>query len=121
MSDNDKWYDELPDDAAASEAGKIYEKAFRTVHEGLTKGLGFDEACASLDIADETLRASVIDDIFKVLIAEEHFGKNMPLETLSGILKVPVSRLESAREEMFEDIKDASAKEFYRHLHSGNA
>jgi len=56
-----------------------------------------------------------------VLIAEEHYNKNIPLEELSGKLNVSVDRLEAAKQEMLEDVKESSIKAFYKGLKPGNA
>lgn len=118
---SEKWYDELPDDAFKTETDKAYEKALAVVRKGLEKGLDFNTACESIEIADEKLKAGFIDDMLKVLIAEEHFGKNVSLPDLAQKLGVPVDRLESAKKDMLEDVKETSIKAFYKGLGAGNA
>ena len=117
----EKWYDDLPDDAFVTETDIAYKKAVEKIREGLEKGLDFDSACATLQIEDEKLKEHFIDDMLKVLIAEEHYNKNISLDELSGILKVSVDRLETAKQEMFEDVKESSIKAFYKGLKPGNA
>jgi hypothetical protein len=117
----DAWYEGLPDEAFKTETDKAYEKAFAKIKEGLAKGLDFDTACAAVEVVDEELRKSIIDDMLKVLIAEEHFTKNISLYQLAENLKVPVDRLESAKLSMLEDVKDASIKAFYKSVRPGNA
>lgn len=117
----DAWYEGLPDDAFVTEKDKAYERATAAIREGLAKGLDFDSACAALDLDDETLRMHIIDDMLKVLIAEEHFQHNLPLADLSKKINVPLERLESAKLEMLEDVKNSSIKAFYKSLGSGNA
>ncbi len=117
----EKWYDDLPDDAFLTETDKAYEKAVFKIREGLNKGLDFDSACAGIEVANEELRRSIIDDMLKVLVAEEHFTKNIPLAELAEKLKVSADRLESARLEMLEDVKNSSIKAFYKSLKPGNA
>ncbi len=113
----DAWYEGLSDDALKTETAKAYEKAFAKIREGLARGLDFDAACAAIDVKDEELRKIIIDDMLKVLIAEEHFTKNIPLDELAKTLKVTVDRLESAKLSMLEDVKDSSIKAFYKTLH----
>ncbi len=113
----DAWYEGLSDDALKTETAKAYEKAFAKIREGLAQGLGFDAACAAIDVEDEAVRKGIIDDILKVLIAEEHFTKNIPLDELAKTLRVSVDRLESSKLSMIEDVKDASIKAFYKTLH----
>lgn len=115
------WYEGLPEDAFVTEKDKAYEETTAKIREGLAKGLDFDKACATIDIKDKTLKMHIIDDMLKVLIAEEHFQHNVPLADLSKKLNVSVERLESAKLEMLEDIKNSSIKAFYKSLGSGNA
>lgn len=115
------WYEGLPDDAFVTETSKAYEQAAAKIREGLARGLDFDTACAAIDVKDEKLRKSIIDDMLKVLIAEEHFGKNIPIEELAKRLNVSVERLEAAKKSMLEDVRDTSIKAFYKSLGHGNA
>lgn len=117
----EKWYDGLPDDAFLTETDKAYEKAIFQIREGLLKGLDFDTACAAVEVDNVELKKHIIDDMLKVIIAEEHYNKNIPLDKLSAALKISVDRLESAKLEMLEDVKKTSIKAFYKALKPGNA
>jgi len=117
----EKWYDGLPDDAFLNETDIAYEKAISQIREGLEKGLDFDSACAAVKVDNEKLKKHIIDDMLKVIIAEEHYNKNIPLDKLAAALKVPMERLESAKAEMLEDVKNSSIKAFYKALKPGNA
>jgi hypothetical protein len=59
--------------------------------------------------------------MLKVLIAEEHFGKNIPLDELAKKLGLAAERLEAAKAGMIEDVKETSIKAFYKGLGHGNA
>jgi len=91
------------------------------VREGLAKGLDFDAASAAVEVENEELRKSIIDDMLKVLIAEEHFGKNLPLEDLAKMLHVSLERLETKKTSMLQEVKETSIKAFYKGLGHGNA
>lgn len=117
----EKWYEGLPDDAFKTETAKIYEQAEATIREKLDQGLDFDGACAAVTVEDEELRKSIIDDMLKVLIGEEHFTKGVSLDDMAKKLGIEVGRLEKAKAEMMEDVKEASVKAFYRGLGQGNA
>ncbi len=117
----EKWYEGLPDDAFKTENAKMYEKAEAIIREKLAQGLDFDSACAAVSMTDEELRKNIIDDILKVLIAEEHFTKGISLDEMARKLGIAVGRLEKAKAEMMEDVKDASVRAFYRGLGHGNA
>ncbi len=118
---SEKWYDDLPEDVFKTETDKVYAEALAAVREGLAKGLDFSGACEAIKIEDEKLKASFIDDMLKVLIAEEHFGKSVALSDLAKKLGVPMERLEAAKKDMLEDVKETSIKAFYKGLQAGNA
>jgi len=115
----EKWFDDVPDDAFFPEGEKVYLEALAKVKAGLAKGFDFETACALVDIKDENLRETVFDDILKVIIAEEHFAKNVPLEQISQNLHLPIERIEKARKEMFEDIERSAADAFYKNMEHG--
>lgn len=117
----EKWYEGLPDDAFKTENATMYEKAEAIIREKLAQGLDFDSACAAVSITDEELRKSIIDDMLKVLIAEEHFTKGTTLDEMAKKLGIAVGRLEKAKAEMMEDVKEASGRAFYRVPGHGNA
>ena len=117
----EKWYEGLPDDAFLTETDKEYEKAVSKIREGLGKGLDFNSASAAIEVEDKELKKRIIDDMLKVIIAEEHYNKNVPLDKLAAALKVSVERLETAKHEMLEDVKESSIKAFYKGLKPGNA
>jgi YesN/AraC family two-component response regulator len=117
----EKWYEGLGDDAFLTETDKAYEKAISQIREGIEKGLDFDSACAAIKIDNEELKEHIIDDMLKVIIAEEHYNKNVPLDALASAIKISVERLEAAKSEMLEDVKNSSIKAFYKGLKPGNA
>ena len=118
---SEKWYEGLPEDTFKSETDKIYEKALAAVRKGLDQGLDFNAACDAIEIEDEKMKAAFIDDMLKVLIAEEHFGKDVSLPDLAKKLGVSVERLEAAKKDMLEDVQETSIKAFYKGLQAGNA
>ncbi len=113
---SEKWYEGLPDDAFKTETAKMYEKAVAIIREKLAQGLDFDSACAVVEVTDQELKKNIIDDVLKVFIAEEHFTKGVPLDDMAKKLSIEVTRLEKAKTEMLEDVKDASIKAFYNSL-----
>lgn len=101
------WYDEF-----ASEEERIYDEAVGKIREGVKKALSFDEACALVDVADEELKAAIVDDALKVIIAEMHFVGNRPLAEVAAAIKVPLERLEEAKGEMLRDVEDAAIEQY---------
>ncbi len=115
----EKWFDDMSDDTISPEDEKIYVEALATVKAGLTKGFDFDTASALVDIKDNNLRVAVLDDVLKVIIAEEHFAKNVSLEQISEKLHLTIERIEKARKEMFEDVERSTVDRFYRNGEHG--
>lgn len=116
---SEKWSDELPDDAFLSEAEKTYMNALTKIKEGLAKGFDFNSACASVRIDNETLRNAVLDDVLKVIIAEEHFVKMVTLEQIGKRLNLPMDRLERAQAEMLEDIEETTINAMHKEIEKG--
>jgi hypothetical protein len=117
----EKWYEGLSEDAFKSEEDKAYEGAFAKIREDLARGLDFDAACSGVNVPDENLRKNIMDDMLKVLIAEEHFLRKIPLEDLSRKLNLPVERIETAKAEMLEDVEKSAVDALHREHGAGNA
>ncbi|MBI5103256.1 MAG: hypothetical protein HZB33_15685 [Nitrospirae bacterium] len=98
------WYEDLPDDAFTSEADRQYMLEINRIREGLSRGLGFEEAAAAVEEKDEGLRGLILEDALKIILAGEHFTKGVTLEDLSKRLKLPVERLESVKNSMLDEI-----------------
>jgi hypothetical protein len=113
----ESWHEGLPDDAFMAEADRQYMLEIKRIREGLAKGLGFDEAAALIGEKDAAVKASIIDDTLKVLIAEEHFAKGVTLEELAQRLKISAERLEASKKSMLDEIVgDASMREYLQEL-----
>lgn len=109
----EKWYDDLHEDALAADIDIAYEKAFRKIREGLDSGIDFDSACEAIEVDDKELKKVIINDMLKVLIAEEHFAKKIPLEELAKKLMISLDRIKTAKREMFEDVEKNAIDAFY--------
>lgn len=110
MTENEKkpWYDDLPPDDDA-----IYEESVSRIRNGVMQSnLTFANAVELIDVKDDNLRAAILDDSLKVLIAEIHFSGGRSLEDLSRKLKVPLAKLEQARKEMLKDVEDAAIEKY---------
>jgi hypothetical protein len=107
------WHDGLSDEQLKTESDKAYEQAAAVLNDGLSRGLGFDEACAGIDVKDQQLRDVIIEDMLKVLIADNHFTKGIPLADIALHLKVDAKRLETAKESMLRELGEAAAIEYH--------
>jgi len=106
------------------EESRIYNEAMDNIMAALQNGSSFDEACASVDIADGELKGFIVDDALKVLIADIHYAKNLPLQHVADTFKVSMDIINKANMEMMQDIEVATSK-IYRNSqpgsHIGNA
>jgi len=91
------------------EEGLIYDDAMVKIRKGMENGLSFSEAFSMVDVQDPELRHFVEDDALKVLIAEMHFEKGVPLPQVADTLKVSLKTLNIAVTEMLEDIGTTAA------------
>lgn len=92
------------------EEDRIYSEAITKIREGMQNGLTFDKACDSINVEDEELKEFILDDALKIMLAEMHYGKAMPLEEVAKILNVSMGRISKASLEMIEDAGIAAAK-----------
>ena len=94
------------------EESRVHHAGFKIIFDGMEKGLGFDEACAGLDVVDPGMRGVIIDDYLKVTIAERHFQGGEALEKVAESLRVPVERIASGKEEMLGEVRKAAVDVF---------
>jgi hypothetical protein len=104
----------------ASDADRLYEESVRKIQNAV-KSMTFGQAVKLVEIEDENVKRAVIDDALKVLIAEMHFTGGKPLKELAKKLKVPLSRLETSKAEMLDDVRAAAIEAAKNSSFSGNA
>ncbi|GAB4409643.1 MAG: hypothetical protein OHK0032_05300 [Thermodesulfovibrionales bacterium] len=95
-----------------SSLDRMYMDSVRKIMSAVGQGLSFDQACSTMDMDDKELREAIIDDALKVLIAEMHFSKGMPLKELAVKLSVSLSRIMNAKESMLIEVGEASIAEY---------
>lgn len=101
------WYDGAP----VPEEDKLYFESVRRI-KNAAGSMGFEQACALIELKDEKLRSEIIEDALKVIIAEEHFQKQVPLSELARRLRLPAERLENARKQMLLDVEDEAVRKW---------
>lgn len=95
-----------------AQESEIYEDAMAKIKNAVGNGLSFHEACSAADVPDEELKKFIISDALKVIIAEMHYAKNIPLISVSETLKVSIGEINRAHMEMLEDAGIMSAEVF---------
>ena len=65
----------------------------------------FEQAVSLVECEDKTIKAAIIDDTLKILIAEMHFMGKQSLEDVGKKLRVPNQIMTKARQEMLESVE----------------
>ena len=86
------------------EEDRIYEKSITVIKSNVGNGVKFDLACEFIAVDDAELKGLIVDDALKIEIAEQHYGKRIPLIEVAKKLGVPMERLLRACTEMMEDV-----------------
>ena len=98
------------------EESKVYNEAMDSIMEGLQNGLNFADACGLFEVEDKRLREYIMDDALKIMIADIHYNKGLPLEHVSSVLNVPMDVITRAHGEMLEDV-EISTTQVYKSVH----
>jgi hypothetical protein len=110
MEKNDK-------DVSVSEEDRLYDESVRRIMNAVLKQtLSFGQAVKLIDVSEEGLKAAIIDDALKVLIAELHFNGGKTLKELCPILKLPLKTLEKAKAEMLSDVEEAAIEVYKKQV-----
>lgn len=97
------WYDDLPKEEEA-----LYDESVRRIKSAVEKSMSFEQATGLIDVPDERMKAAIIDDALKVLIAEMHFARKKSVEDVAKALKLPPKRIQQARAEMLAQVEQAA-------------
>ena len=95
-----------------AEEDRIYEEAVSSYRGALAAGKKLKDAYATYAIGDAELRSIVQADFLKILIAERHFGKREPLETIGKELDVPLEVLQQTLARMLQEVGATQAEQF---------
>lgn len=116
MDESDFRQPDESDNPLSDEENRIYEKAVSVLRGELDQGRTFDHACEQLDDIEQELRALIIDDFLKVLIAEDHFGGGKGLDDIALYLGIPYETLETARAEMLQEVGEEMASQYRQNI-----
>ena len=109
------WYDDLP-----KEQEQLYDESVRRIKSAVEKDMSFEQAASLVDVEDERMKAAIIDDALKVLIAEMHFARKKTVEEVAKALKLSPELITKAREEMLGEVEQSAIDAYKRdHGHQG--
>lgn len=86
------------------ELHKMYEQAIRQLRQKISRGQTYEQAFDTLSGIDHEIRAFIEDDFLKIIIAEEHFGADVPIDDMALFLGLPTRRLEACRDSLLKDM-----------------
>lgn len=104
---DEAWYDKT-----LSEEDRLYEEAVRKLTGAVKAGASFRKAEGEIEIKDPRLKAAVLEDSLKVLIAEMHFGGKKPLNEVAKKLGLPLKELRKAKEGMLKEVEAAAIEKY---------
>lgn len=91
----------------------VYQEVLPKILENVKGGCSFYTACDTVHVEDKGLKAFIIDDALKILIAELHYKQGCPLHDIAGQLEVPEDVIDRANQEMMQDVS-LTASEVFR-------
>jgi hypothetical protein len=94
------------------EEDKLYDDAVNAFREAIAAGKKLKEAYDSHSIADDELRSIIQADFLKILIAERHFAKREPLDTLALSLGVSLDLVTDTMKRMLQEVGITAANQF---------
>lgn len=95
------------------EENDVYQEVLPKILEDVKEGCSFYKACDNVTVEDKKLKAFIVDDALKILIAELHYKQGCPLHDIAGQLEVPEDVIDRANREMIQDVS-LTASEVFR-------
>ena len=94
------------------EEDRIYTEAITKYREAITAGKDLKQAYESTTIADKALEKMIQADFLKIMIAERHFSRNQPLETIAKDLAVSIQLVKDTFGRMLQEVGVSAANKF---------
>lgn len=94
----------------SDEENRIYEEAIEKIREYISDGMHIDAACEKIEIADNDLKQLIAEDFLKIMIAELHYEKRLPLEIVAKELNVSFERVSKTHQMMLEEVGHTQAE-----------
>ncbi len=98
------------------EEEEIYDREMHELLRLVKDGATIPDACEKIKTSNPEMVQILKDDLLKIMIAELHYGKKMPLSDIARLLDVEIGEIMQANEIMIEDVmhtvKETHLKEF---------
>ena len=102
-----QWYSDLSDDDA-----KAYEDSVNRIKKGVEQDMSFEQAVSLISVEDKNLKAAIVDDALKLLIAEMHFVARQSIDEVVRKLRLPTEVVSKARQEMINSVENAAIEAY---------
>jgi hypothetical protein len=94
------------------ERHRMYEQAISKLRLRISEGQTYFQAVDTLADLDLEVRTFIEEDFLKILIAEEHFGADVPIEDMALFLGLPLKRIETCRDSLIQEMNVHDASHF---------
>lgn len=88
----------------SKEEEELYDREMNELLRLVKEGATIPDACRKIKTENPEMIQILKDDLLKIMIAELHYGKKMPLNELARKLDVKMSEIMRANEIMIEDV-----------------
>ncbi|MBF0188768.1 MAG: hypothetical protein HQL50_12665 [Magnetococcales bacterium] len=92
---------------------RLYETSMDAIRKMVEAGVQWDLIENRLEIPDSDLKQIILDDFIKIVLARNHFQEGKRLKSISKELRIAMERLVTAKNEMIEEVKQASIKAYH--------
>ena len=116
MDDSDFKQPDESDNPLSDEENRIYEDSMAELRSEIDSGRTFDHACECLNGIDQELRALIVDDFLKIVIAEDHFGTGKELDDIALYMGIPYETVATARDEMLQEVGAEMANQYRKNI-----
>ncbi len=88
----------------SKEEEELYDREMNELLRLVKEGATIPDACKRIKTENPEMVQILKDDLLKIMIAELHYGKNMPFNEISSLLDVGVEEIMEANRIMIEDV-----------------
>ncbi|MBF0428247.1 MAG: hypothetical protein HQL94_04935 [Magnetococcales bacterium] len=94
------------------EQDQLHGEAMTLLKEALAAGCSWSQASESLKVVKGELKAVVLADFLKILLAERHFQGGERLKGIAKELGVPMEMLVALKESMIREVQESSQRAY---------
>jgi hypothetical protein len=104
------------DNPLSDEEDRAHRLALEKMRAEMVSGRTFSQAMAAIADLEKDLRLLVIDDLLKIIIAEEHFGEGRSVEEVAMVLGLSAGEVATARDQMLMEVGMEMARQYRQEI-----